>query len=449
MPLKIGARGFILLGENFDQPRWREAQVVGLQKEWVQVVIRASVTEVESHSLSSCKSGDYTFCLVECKVTQLRMAAPGDSLDLEVAAKKLGTEGATLLGSEGELSFATASEPDAKPDVLKAQKGFQQRLDEESGSSSQSSSATGSEVLDKLQKKWLGGGTAGEEPSGKSRKSRSHKNKKDKKFSLLAKSHRPRSADKDLTAKEIMQMAGKSSDPMQGLLALHLAQSLTKKGKKSRRHRRSTSSASSGSGSSRATSSSRTSSQSSEKQKGHAKAVEHYQQSRRRMFRHPLRHVRRYVKGIERELGAEEKGFKVTDYTRRIPFGKQKNLQRCHHLLGVILEYLLKEEYSKAALRTVLCLQAIHQCALDGGWEVAWLLTHTQDPFERRLWGGDPANLQSVTAYLKSMNELAKTTDALKKKGSGRGDEVDSEKPQKTGKGKDGKGRKKEEPSEQ
>ena len=97
MPLKIGARGFILLGENFDQPRWREAQVVGLQKEWVQVVVRASVTEVESHSLSSCKSGDYTFCLVECKVTQLRMAAPGDSLDLEVAAKKLGTEGATLL----------------------------------------------------------------------------------------------------------------------------------------------------------------------------------------------------------------------------------------------------------------------------------------------------------------------------------------------------------------
>ena len=55
MPLKIGARGFILLGENFDQPRWREAQVVGLQKEWVQVVVRASVTEVESHSLSSCK----------------------------------------------------------------------------------------------------------------------------------------------------------------------------------------------------------------------------------------------------------------------------------------------------------------------------------------------------------------------------------------------------------
>ena len=189
--------GFHSARWEFWPPRWREAQVVGLQKEWVQVVVRASVTEVESHSLSSCKSGDYTFCLVECKVTQLRMAAPGDSLDLEVAAKKLGTEGATLLGSEGELSFATASEPDAKPDVLKAQKGLQQRLDEESGSSSQSSSATGSEVLDKLQKKWLGGGTAGEEPSGKSRKSRSHKNKKDKKFSLLAKSHRPRSADKE------------------------------------------------------------------------------------------------------------------------------------------------------------------------------------------------------------------------------------------------------------
>ena len=449
MPLKIGARGFILLGDSFDEPRWREAQVVGLQKEWVQMLVRASTTEVENHSLSSCKVGEYTFCLVESKVTQLRIAAPGDSLDLEVAAKKLGPEGATLLGSEGELSYATASEPDAKPEAPKARKGIQQRLDEETGSSSQSSSATSSEALEKLQKKWLGGGMASGEPSRKSRKSRSHKDKKDKKFSLLAKSHRSRSADKDLTAKDIMQMAEKSSDPMQGLLALHLAQSLTKKGKKSRRHRRSTSAASSDSCSSRGTSSSRTSSQSSEKQKGHAKAVEHYQQSRRRMFKHPLRHVRRYVKGIERELGAEEKGFKVTDYTRRIPFGKQKNLQRCHHLLGVVLEYLLKQEYSKAALQVVLSLQAIHQCALDGGWEVAWLLTHTQDPFERRLWGGDPANLQSVTAYLKSMNELAKTTEALRKKGGGRGDEVESDKPPKTGKGKDGKGKKKDEPAEQ
>ena len=94
MPLKIGARGFILLGDSFDEPRWREAQVVGLQKEWVQMVVRASTTEVENHSLSSCKVGEYTFCLVESKVTQLRIAAPGDSLDLEVTAKKLGPEGA-------------------------------------------------------------------------------------------------------------------------------------------------------------------------------------------------------------------------------------------------------------------------------------------------------------------------------------------------------------------
>ena len=53
-----------------------------------------------------------------------------------------------------------------------------------------------------------------------------------------------------------------------------------------------------------------------------------------------------------------------------------------------MLELLLKEEYEKAALQCALNLQALHQAALDGDWTIAWLLTQTPDPYEKRQWGG-------------------------------------------------------------
>lgn len=173
--------------------------------------------------------------------------------------------------------------------------------------------------------------------------------------------------------------------------------------------------------------------------KGDSKAVYGYKRSGKRMFAKPLKHVRRFVLIIQEELGAEEKPFRVIDYTKRISWGKQRNLQRCHHLVGVILEFLLREEYSKGALQCVLTLQAIHQASLDNGqWDVAWLLTYTPDPYEKKLFGGDANSLQHVTSYLRSMNELVKTTDSLRRKGSGKGD-GDEEKSDKTGQ--KGKGR--------
>lgn len=51
------------------------------------------------------------------------------------------------------------------------------------------------------------------------------------------------------------------------------------------------------------------------------------------------------------------------------------------------------------------------------------MLTHIEEPFKAKQFGGDPASLQYVTSYLKSMSELARNTEALKKKGSGKRDE--------------------------
>lgn len=56
------------------------------------------------------------------------------------------------------------------------------------------------------------------------------------------------------------------------------------------------------------------------------------------------------------------------------------------------------------------------------------MLTHCPDPFQRQMFGGDPSSLQHATSYLKSMHELAKTTESLRRKGGGKGEADQSDK---------------------
>ena len=56
--------------------------------------------------------------------------------------------------------------------------------------------------------------------------------------------------------------------------------------------------------------------------RGHAKAVRNYQDSKKRMFRDPVTYIRRYIKSIEEELGAQDKPFRITDYNKKIFWGK-------------------------------------------------------------------------------------------------------------------------------
>jgi len=96
------------------------------------------------------------------------------------------------------------------------------------------------------------------------------------------------------------------------------------------------------------------------------------------------------------------------------------------------MKELLREDPERAALRAVLTIQALHQTSLDNGsWQIGWLLTHVEDPFEKKLFGGGPQSLQHVTNYLKSMSELAKTTQNLR---FGKGDKEEQE-PNREGKG--------------
>lgn len=421
MALKPGFKGFLHLGEAFSPPRWREALVVRVEDPWVRTLVRCSREEIEHTGFASVNLQEAPFCLVEAEVHQLRLGAQGDCKTLDCDIGKLLLLGRVALDSDEEINYATATDPAVAPSAARARKPKAA----ESSSGSSDSEEDGSVLAKEIKKSWLGTGMEGARSSG-------HKdgmfssNRKSKRFALIEKT-KLGSNSGDVSGDQATQAALKaavaSGDPIQGLLALQLAQTL--KGGKHSRRRKSHSSSRSRSSESSASSSSRSSSKA---ERGHGRAVRAYRRSGKKKFKEPLRHVRRFVKGIESELGAEDRPFKISDYNRRISFGKQQNLKRCHFLVCTILEMLLKEQYHKAALQTVLTLQAIHQAALDQTWDVAWLLTHQEDPFKQKVFGGGPSALQSVTTYLKSMNELARNTEALRKKGSGKGEDGETKK---------------------
>ena len=47
--------------------------------------------------------------------------------------------------------------------------------------------------------------------------------------------------------------------------------------------------------------------------RGHSKAVANYKKAGKRKFRNPLKHVRKYVRHVEEELGAQGKPFRIVD----------------------------------------------------------------------------------------------------------------------------------------
>eukprot|EP00435_Cladocopium_sp_Y103_P074514 s171_g49.t1 len=401
MAVSIGAKAYICLADTFDSPRWREALIINVKKDWVKVAVRAKrSSEVASH-FATFEADSKTFFLAELKEFQLRAFCSEPCLKLGVEDDLLVKAGEQLLESDSDLCFATASEPDPRPKP-RAEGQLRKKQEKTEASSSSEDSSEEEDILAKLQKSWR----VEDMPDAK------HTVVEDKKrFPMLEKKskQKPESdASKLDPAALLSQMKGQ--DPLQTMLALQLAETFSKK---SRRKKRSKSERSSPS-SSGTSSSSSDSSADQHRRKGHARAIESYQQSKKRMFRKPLKEVRKYVREIEKELGAEHRPFRLSEVGRRIPWQKQKSLQRCHYMLSEILSRLLKNQPEKAALQTVLCLRACHQAALDNDWGIAWLLTHLPDPWSKKPWGGSPDQLGEVTAYLKSMSELSRNAEKVR-----------------------------------
>ena len=403
MAVEPGKLAYIHLAKTFDTPRWREVSVIECKSGWVRVVARAKrAGEVADH-FSSFQVDGKTFFLAEVKLVQLHAFYEGDCVSLSVEAPVLIKESQKLKDSEGELTYATASEA-AGPSDKKAPPVRQRKKEmKEETSSSESSKEDSSEledVLGRMRKSWLDEDITGEKTA--------KRNGKRSKFPLLAESKKDKaSSSRDLTEEALLKSIQQTSDPLQAMLAMQIADRLEKN---RRRRKSSKSSHSSRSDSSR---SSRSHSGERHRQRGHAKAIENYRASRRRMQKKPLKYVKHYVREIEEELGVDNgKPYNLHDIGRRVSWGKQKSLQRTHYILSEVLTLLLQKKYERATLQTMLGLRAIHQTALDqGDWSLSWLLTHLPNVWDRKQWGGSAEELGNVAAYLRSMEELNRSAE--------------------------------------
>lgn len=124
--MKAGSRGFLKLAEGFETPRWREALVVSLENEWLQCLVRCSRAEIEKSELSHIENDEGIFCLVEAPFDKLLGGAPEACKELAADLKELLKAGLTAVHSEGELTFATASDQ-PRPRAVKKKKSREKR----------------------------------------------------------------------------------------------------------------------------------------------------------------------------------------------------------------------------------------------------------------------------------------------------------------------------------
>ena len=241
-----GSVGFLWLSADFENPRWREALVIGINGDWVQTLVKASPQEVRDSGLSHCTVEDQCFCLVEARAGQVRLgptSSEENTLNLQVDRKLLLKTGQNLLVSDEDLAYATASEPPGM--------GRGKPKPKRKGSKSPPTSSSSSEgepnvetLVEKMRKSWLGEGSNSEDSRKPNDKPKERS--KSKRFSLLEKGKAKKSRSPAcLKTSDMMKLMAGTQDPLHGLLALQIAQNFSKEKKKGKRHRRSKSSSSS------------------------------------------------------------------------------------------------------------------------------------------------------------------------------------------------------------
>lgn len=404
--------------EDFDPP-WRQAVVLAERTKSYRFVLAVGVTEAEIASdagknLSSFVCGGCHFLLVEGKASQLRDRCNQVLRGLEIPAEKVLTAGLVALEKDN-LHYATASEEITPP---KQDRPTSQLLEKPLGSSDESSEEdddSGDDLmglLKKAQKLKPGGGSGSEKMPRQKLTSRSRYPF----LSAVPKESNPATTN---VVEHLLEEASRgkavdlNSQNLNALVTLELLKTL-----KSQKR----SGASSSSNAHRdelSEGSSLESSDSQGKKGGASRALRAYRRGHRSMRRHPLRHVRRYIKEVEHFLGAgADTAYSLSDYTKKLNWGKNRSLLRVHSALSEILQTLLRDNPEEAALEIVQLLKAVHQTALDqGSWRTSWLLLRYADPVEVPRFGGEPQELERVAAYLSALQKLEK-----KSKGSGKGD---------------------------
>ncbi|CAE7547939.1 unnamed protein product [Symbiodinium natans] len=423
---KPGQLVFVKVDAQFGNPTWRQGIIVQQKSKGAAAQFMIMVRAVDQASLPSSveitmmEIESRKYMIVEGGERQLVSNVPQEPFAaLEVSGATLLKEGRRWISETEDIHTATASEEPEAPKVSADHFVDVQEPSEESSSSEPSSEAEKDkdEVDDELLRLLRQAQKSSPAFGGKSASSGERKSKKDKKdktsrgFALFEgeKTKRKSTGSGEDTLTEAMQKlllssAGKP-DPqaLQTLLMMKILSDTSAQDKGKSRNLKDT----------RDSSSSDSSSEDGKKLRGAARAFRRHRKAQEAMWRKPMKHVRTYTEEVETELGVEggDKPYHLWDFTRRIPFGKQKGLFRAHFLVSHILKHLLDDDPKAAALMTVLTLRCLHQVALDGGnWEIGWALTSLKDPLARKRWGGEPAQLESAAEYLRAVQDLEKRT---------------------------------------
>ncbi len=414
-------------------PPWRQALIVtGPVKRGRQIlVVRAADKEIENKldqlTFFSCEG--MSFILVEGTAEKLRSQCPADTAHraLEVDVSKLFAKASKVVEEE-ELQFATASEVE---DLPKPRSRQGDSTDSESSRSAESGGSEADEIMKLLKR-------AGKSKQGKATHSGDiveDKPKTKSRYSLLSGAKEKKQEDSlDVEALLLKNLSSGSAGPstldLNALVQMQILKELRGKGSKKKGKDVITMDES-------CSSEDDSSADERVRLRGAGKALKAYRQSHKAMKSRPLKHVRRYVKEVEEQLGASsETPYALSDLSRKLNWGKQKSLMRLHFGISEALETLLKGKVEQSGLQLTLLLRAIHQCSLDGGnWKVAWLLTHMVDPLERPKFGGEAQDLEIIASYVRAMGDLEKrskshpeTDEEVKewrKKGKGKGKKPD------------------------
>lgn len=430
--LKVGDTAYLKI-DTFT-PGWRQGLVVRRvnRKGSFLLACRVLEAEIRRAEVSTFKAEGALFMLVEGKMDQLRVQCSSPHRALEADIAPLMTAAEALLG-EDNLQYMTASEELPEPEMQKPRKATVTGETSEESSESDSGDDPVMKMLLQAQKTGRGKGSNSE--SG----AKPAVEKKQRYPMLNAKKEVVETSGVGIERILAQSLAAGSQDQvannsLNALVSLELLRTLKGKNKVSSSRNLNLSQDDSEDSSSGSSSGHR-----SGKPRGVGKALRDFRQGHRQMRKRPLRHVRRYIREVEEVLGANsEVAYNLSDFTKRLQWGKQKTLMRVHFALSELLQTLLKGKSEQAALQCVQLLRATYQSCLDnGGWKAAGLLLQHADPLERPRFGGEANQLEQVASYLKALQELEKknvTTDRLEEDPS----ERKGVKGQKKGKGKKG-----------
>lgn len=400
-------------------PTWRQAVVVSVNKEENKIVFAVRVAGAELadrwQDLSFFELSGEKFILVEGKAAQARQSCDQRHRALEVEAEVIIKRARELVhSSSDELQYATASE-DARERSRKVRTTLQPDIDltdssSGDGDSGDSQDEDGLLKLLSRAKSNLRGGGFGSDVLGKG--SSSSKPSKSR-YPMLDSSKEKSVNKKESVVETLLQQSllasassgGKSlgGDQLNTLLQMEMLKLLQDKSKKSVKTEEKDTSDSAGSEED-------SSADNRERLRGAGKALKAYRKEKREMQKNPKRHIRRYIKEVEAVLGvSRDTPYLLTDFTKRISWGKHRTLQRLHYAISDTLQLQLAGHTDRAGLQMTQILRAIHQCSLDqGDWRVAWHLLHLQDPVEKPRFGGEPQQLEVVAGYIRAMNDLEK-----------------------------------------